>query len=245
MNYGPDALFPFLTPAPVLGLPLVRLGTPGEGGYVIPDWPALYTAGLLSYGVGGNPDFENDFFRRYGGTAVAFDPTVQRPDHMDGGIRFVPHGLGPADDGVYGRIDTHRGYLPPGGFLLKIDTEGAEWRSLAAVPDLDALEASVLVVELHDLLRPSETKRQVVQSLARWGHVVHIHGNNFNVFCGKPHPSPVMEVTYLSKAAAVRHGFVAPGVDSLPVAVSPYPVADLDRPNDPGLPDLVLDWWLP
>jgi hypothetical protein len=118
MIYGPAALFPFLTPTPVLGLPLVRLGTPGEGGYVVPDWPALYTAGLLSYGVGGNPDFENDFFRRYGGTAVAFDPTVRRPDHMDGGIRFVPHGLGPADDGVYGRIDTHRGYLPPGGFLL-------------------------------------------------------------------------------------------------------------------------------
>lgn len=241
----PADLFAFLTPTPILGLPLVRLGSPNDGGYVVPDWPAFYTAGLLSYGVGGNPDFENDFYRRYQTTAVAFDPTVDRPAHMDASVRFIPHGLAAADAGVYGRVDTHRRYLGPGGVLLKMDTEGAEWPGLDAVDDLDAVDVDVLVVEFHDLLRASDLKRNVLRKLARWGHVVHVHGNNFNPFCGKPHPSPVMEVTYLSKQAAARAGFVPPGVDSLPVAVSPYPVAGLDKPNHPGLPDLVLDWWLP
>jgi hypothetical protein len=238
------ALFRMLTPTPVPDLPLVRLGSPNEGGYVVPDWPPFYRAGLLSYGVGGNPDFENDVLRRFRTTVVAFDPTVRRPETMDGDIRFVPHGLGPADEGVYGRLDSHRGFLGAGPVMVKIDTEGAEWRSLAALGDLDELGVTVLVIELHDILRPSDLKVAVVRKLAAWGHVAHIHGNNFNPFVHRLTPSPVMEVTFVSKGAAAAHGFVPVGVTGLPLAEHPYPVAGLDAPNDPALPDLPLDWWL-
>src|SRR3989441_6490013 len=70
-------LLDYLRPVDVVGIPKIRMGSVYDGGYVClePTPGAL----LLSYGLGGNVDFEREFAARVpGGRVVGFDPVPWR-----------------------------------------------------------------------------------------------------------------------------------------------------------------------
>ena len=123
----------------------------------------------------------------------------------------------------------------PRDLLLKFDVEGAEWGIL---PDLDPdllRRFRIITCELHGLTRLTapDRYREVTAGLAaltRQHTSVHLHVNNTSLLGwvkGVPVPS-VVEVTFLRNDRAA--------FTDVPVRIP----TDLDAPNDPQRPDVVL-----
>ena len=110
--------------------------------------------------------------------------------------------------------------------ILKIDVEGAEWDSFAAMEPETLERIDQLVVEFHGVDEPRFL--DIVRKLKAQFEIAHLHYNN--AICdpdAAPHPSPVYEALLVSKRLAV--------VD--PKGPKPVRPGPLDAPNNPTLHD--------
>ena len=215
----------------------VRLGSNGDGGYVMPSSSQRSNA-VLSIGIGNEVSFDNELAAR-GAKVLQFDHTIEASPSKHPGIAFHRFGWGRRDEGPFlslhsmmQMLDWHDARHP----ILKFDTEGAEWDCLIDAASSDLARFEVLTGEFHDFQnlvnRDYFDKAYAVFSkIDLTHHVVHMHANNAGgmvMISGIPFPR-LLELTFLRKDAALFHGHSS----------EPIP-GPLDRPNVPQLPEIYL-----
>ncbi len=215
----------------------VRLGSDGDGGYVMPSSSQRSNA-VLSIGIGDEVSFDNQL-AALGARVLQFDHTIPASPSSHPRITFHKLGWGERDQGPFLSLRTMMQMMDwdeavhP---ILKFDTEGAEWDCLGGAATEDLARFEVLAGEFHDFQnlvnRDYFDKAYAVFSkLALTHHVVHMHANNAGgmvMLGGIPFPR-LLELTYLRKDAALFSGHSA----------EPIP-GPLDRPNVKQLPEIYL-----
>jgi hypothetical protein len=223
-----------LTPYDLPAEQKVRIGGPGDGGYVLVD--RLRAAQpVMSFGVGPSVAFDLDMAER-GHRVLLFDHTIASLPGEHAGFTWYPEGVAGAADPA-----DHMAKLPHGleAPILKLDVEGAEWDVLTETPMGLLRRFEQIVVELHELPRLEERRFRsmawkALATLSSAFTLCHVHANNFGgiqTVCGFPIPD-TLEVTYIRS-------------DLVEVAASTtlYPTP-LDTGNCLDWPDFPL-WFYP
>lgn len=223
--------------APVdTGMPLRRIGSSGDGGYLVPDDLEGIVA-VFSPGVDTTANFEREFADRDVPCFLA-DASVAGPPFAHPRFSFWPAFLGSQPGPSVITLDAWVEKCAPtaGDLILQMDIEGAEYAVLGAACRDTLRRFRVMVVEFHGLHRVwrrgnSSGILRAFDALLKEFAVVHIHPNN----CAKPRRwrgialSPVCEFTFLRRDRLRARS---------PARVFPHP---LDRTNVPGQPDPPLD----
>ena len=217
------------------GLPLIRLGADGDGGYVLPDDFAGIRA-CFSPGVDDRATFEMELARR-GIECFLADASCSHSPVDDPLFHFLPKYLGVVDDDQTVRLDTWVGTCAPGGddLLLQMDIEGAEWPVLLNVSDRTLRRFRIIVLEAHFLDRLFDREgftilSAVMQRLLQDFALVHNHPNNYGglVSRGDIGVPRALEMTFLRKDRVTEWH---------PVTEFPHP---LDQDNSPDHAPVVL-----
>ena len=227
-----------LSPMDVPGVPFVRRGRDGDGGYVqLDDLGTVHAA----YSIGIGSDVSWDVAMADLGVEIwQYDHTIARPPQSHPKFHFQSIGLAatPSGDGTFRTLDSlvaENGHAQRNDLILKIDIEGGEWDVLGDMPTRLLEQFSQIVVEFHKLCRLNEAEwvwriLAVLTHLHRTHQSVHVHANNWAgmVSIGGITLPNVIEVTYARRS---DHAFV-PCHRSFPTG--------LDFPNNARWPDLDL-----
>ena len=215
----------------------VRIGSQGDGGYVMPS-SSLKSDTVLSIGIGNEVSFD-DQLAALGARVIQFDHTIQGSPSKHPNVEFHRKGWGVRDEGPFASLrsmvemfDWRHARHP----ILKFDTEGAEWACLADASSADLALFEVLTGEFHDFhnlinREDFDQVNAVFTKLCQTHRVIHMHANNAGgivMMGGIPFPR-LLELTWMRKASATFHGH----------SYEPIP-GPLDRPNLPQLPDVHL-----
>jgi hypothetical protein len=244
---------------------LVRVGGANDGGYVVPLEAVKAAGALLSFGLSHDWTFERDFERHNPKAAIhCYDHTVSVlttvPYSFGQFARFIvrrkarylrktlawldylsffrgknvhfreriwrDHSDGSATIAdAFGRLPAK---CP---VFVKMDIEGSEYR---VIDDLLARAENIvaLTIEFHEVDIAPDLFNATIVKIKRDFHLVHIHGNNMGGLAPFHFPmSP--EITFLNK----RFFSSTPESSRLQ-----YPVAGLDRPNHPDLPEFGFEF---
>ena len=250
---------------PVACNSLVRMGSENDGGYVVP-LDAVNTAdALLSFGLAHDWTFESHF-ARYRADAVihCYDHTVSyntvlayssgqllraaarlSSRHLRNAFRWIDYPLffhggrkhfrqrvWRDRDGNSATVEDTFDRLPKAArVFMKVDIEGSEYRIL---DDLLKRSANItaLAIEFHDVDIVPELFNSFIEKIKRDFYIVHIHGNNLGGSAPFHFPA-APEITFLNKSF-----FASPPSPSQRT----YPIAELDRPNYPGLPEFAFEF---
>ena len=217
------------------GLPMIRLGGQGDGGYVVPD-DLDGLAACISPGVSTVADFELALAER-GVPSFMADASVEAAPADHPLFDFEPTFVGTEDAPGWTTLESWLRRKAPdtGDLLLQMDIEGAEWPVLGAVDRATLLRFRIIVLELHDvhkvfLRRGLDEVGQVLKKLLDDFEMVHVHANN-NLQPVRRHGyevPPVLEMSLLRKDRVRRR---------TPVDKLPHP---LDVRNNAFVPELVL-----
>jgi hypothetical protein len=223
------------------GMPLIRLGAEGDGGYLVPDDLDGIEA-CFSPGVSSIATFELAFAER-GIPCFLADFSVDHAPVTHSLIHFDKKFLGINNDDVYMRIDDWVKEKSPNSQngILQMDIEGAEYEILFDISEEILKKFRIIIIEFHHLdklMIEGEFKllSLVFNKISRYFDVVHIHPNNceqaynYNGFA----IPPIMEFTFLRKDRMLQR---------TQITSFPHP---LDRKNVPDLEDVILPktWWL-
>lgn len=221
-----------LRPVPC-GREPIRLGPPGDGGYLVPD-DLAGIGGCFSPGVDRECRFELDCAAR-GMRVFMADASVAGPPVADPAFAFLPRYLGAVGDGITLTLDewVAGSGASPGDLLLQMDIEGHEYATLLAASPALLERFRILVIEFHDLVqlfnRPFfALARAAFRKLLCHHACVHLHPNNCcgqETIAGIAIPR-VMEFTFLRRDR-IAAGGAAWG--------SPH-VLDRDNTARPALP---------
>ena len=192
---------------PVLtGLPLVRMGGDGDGGYLVPD-DLKGISSCFSPGVGRKTLFEQDCIAR-GMTVYMADGTIPENPLTHDKSLFWKKNLGVWNDHTNMTFDhwLREANPPDGDLLLQMDIEGGEYELLLNMSEPALNRCRVVVAEFHNLYNLwSKPAYQFMSSafvrLLRSHACVHIHPNNVapsRRLQGVDIP-PYMEFTFLRK----------------------------------------------
>jgi hypothetical protein len=225
-----------------LGHSLIRIGSPGDGGYLIPDDLEGITH-CFSPGVGSTATFELEMYRR-GIPSFLADYSVNAPPAELPQCDFEKRYLGAYNNQIQMTMDhwverksqSH----DIGDAILQMDIESAEYETLLATSPDVLNRFRIIVLELHKLNHLSNRwfLRLVENSLSKlreYFEVAHLHPNNnagLTWIAGFDIPR-TLEITLLRKDR-VR--------ENTPVACLPHP---LDSPTVLKVPDIRLPeyWW--
>jgi hypothetical protein len=228
-----EALLEELQPVQLTNCELARYGEPHDGGY-------LMCANLLgdveagySYGISGYDQWGCDISTSLGVRVHQYDcfdtrqtscPTGDLAFHAEcvAGATFVD-----ADGRPFDTLE--RQFARNGDsirqLVVKMDVEGAEWDSLAALPEPLFDRIDQLAMELHGV--HEERFLAVVRRLKQHFHLVNVHYNNHACDpSAAPLPAWAVEVLFVSK----RLGTLDPS------GRRPEP-SPLNTPVNPALPD--------
>jgi hypothetical protein len=164
--------------------PKIRLGSLGDGGYVVPDDLAGLD-GVISLGIGDEVSFDLDLAER-GCTIFQYDPTVDGPPKPHSNFHFERIGWARHDSGDARSLATmlDENHLQGStDLMLKFDVEDAEWDALQSVAIDDLAKFRVVVGEFHGLETLTEPDRfqlicQAFERLTANHVVTHVHPNN-------------------------------------------------------------------
>lgn len=216
--------------------PLIRVGGPGDGGYLVPD-DLDGVATCFSPGVSDRANFDLALAER-GARVFLADASVDGPPISHPNFRFEKAFLGDALQPERLRLaDWVAANADPADhdMVLQMDIEGDEYRVLLDTPPSLLRRFRMLVIEFHDLgslLNHATLRfhRHLFARLLQDFAVVHIHPNNAMPVArlGEIEIPEVMEFTFHRRDRHVR----APRP---PVFPHPLDCANLD-----DRPDLVL-----
>lgn len=219
---------------------LIRLGSGGDGGYLVPDDLEGIVA-CFSPGVDDRASFETSLIDR-GISCYLADASVSAAPIGGDKVHFTKKFLGPVNDDTTITLDDWVGANEPGNgdLILQMDIEGAEWPVLLNTSRQTLLRFRIIVIELHDLERLMDkhafniiaaTFNRLLQDF----HVVHNHPNNYGrtVHCGSLTIPRVLEMTLIRKDRVQSPSYAQ---------AFPHP---LDQDNDPNGPKLALppEWY--
>ena len=203
---------------------LIRLGSLGDGGYIISLDILSKTDICYSYGIGDNVDFDLAYIKSTGKNVHQYDHTIDfnRIPHKNS--NFIQH-----NEGISGtktdKTDNYLNHLIINGdtnkqVLLKMDVEGAEYEWLLNT-DIEQIAKNTpcIILEFHWVGSYKNIFIDVINKLNKYYKVVHIHQNTYG---GMVEGIPdVPEITF------VRNDNELLGE---PIAVT-YPIIGLDYPN--------------
>lgn len=168
------------------GHSLIRVGGPGDGGYLIPD-DLLGITELFSPGSNKLSNFEKEVAERWQIKSFICDSIEEQPDDLSEFQDFTTAWVGPFTDGeklislaqwVEAKSNSN------GDLMLQMDIEGAEFQTLLA-PSTELMRRfRIIVVELHFLeaLKNRWAFEQIYspffEKILTDFDVVHVHPNN-------------------------------------------------------------------
>ncbi len=211
---------------------LVRLGPPGDGGYLIPDDLDGIEA-CFSPGVSQISGFEKDCAER-GMEVFMADRSVDRPTEWHDRFHFTKKFVGVTTNDDFMTLDNWvKESLPASAsdLLLQIDIEDCEYETFLGMSDALMGRFRIIVGEFHSLnhfwSRPFfQVASRAFDKILQTHSCVHIHPNNQSPAMEKEGLSipPMMEFTFL------RNDRIA---SRTPATVFPHP---LDSENTAGTP---------
>jgi hypothetical protein len=214
MNSVVEALF-LLTPYDI-DKAKIRVGPPGDGGYILVDDLSADQI-VLSFGIGAEYRFDIDLAER-GHQVFMFDHTIARIEPPHPKMHYIREGIAGQSNAAE-KLYSLRDHLDRHGIkgqrlILKMDVEGAEFEALSAAPDslLEAIEQ--LVIEVHSLDRLIEPDYrsafcEMFRKINRHFTTFHVHANNFDgpdtfgVVDGLPVPR-IIELSLVRTTSVVR-----------------------------------------
>jgi hypothetical protein len=230
------ALFDALKPVTLKNCVMKRFGSANDGGYVmcanlLQDVKAAY-----SYGIGGNDDWGCEVSKTFKVPVHQYD-CFEPPNLSCPGGQFIPHNecVGPIATTEDRRVfDTVQNQIRRNGdrgrrLLVKMDIEGAEWKSILATPDDVLARFDQLPMELHGTSDPLFL--DAVGKLKRNFYLVHLHFNNYA--CQPdlaPFPAGAFQVLFVNKRVGIL-GTPQSGDGT---------GREFDAPDSPQLPDCQL-----
>lgn len=176
--------FNFLQKLTPLEIPyqLIRVGSPNDGGYIIPNDLEGISA-IFSPGVDQNSSFEL-FFADSGVPCYLLDGSVDEPAAKSNLISFQKKYLGPFTYGNFISLEdwVHDSKLDP-DFILQMDIEGGEYEIIRNLGHDILLKFRIIVVEFHSIdkifdLNDSLGIRISMLNLLEHFDLVHVHPNN-------------------------------------------------------------------
>jgi len=192
------------------GRELVRIGSPGDGGYLIPD-DLEDIEYCFSPGVNRTSDFENDLANR-GIRSFMADYSVDAPPISRAEFVFDKKFIGASDREGYMTLQTWKDkYLKnySADLILQMDIEGSEYEVIFNAPNGLLNQFRIAVIEFHYLDRLFEPfmfsiLSSCFEKLLHYFYVVHIHPNNgWGSFKVREVDIPrVMEFTFFNKRRA-------------------------------------------
>ena len=225
-------LFDMLRPVALKKCRIERFGESHDGGYMVCGNLLGAVRAGYSYGISGYDQWGCDVATKLDVRVHQYDcfnTTV--PSCPGGRTVFHPEcvaGTAKVEDGR--PFNTIAAQLAANGdgsnrIVLKIDVEGAEWESFAALPDDVLRRIDQLVVEFHDAT--GRDYPDIVRRLTRFFHVAHFHANNASCVKGiEPFTSWAYEVLFVNRQLD--------DIDPMGSIKSPHP---LDAKNDAAAPD--------
>lgn len=236
-----QALFDMLQPVALANCSLARFGETHDGGYLMCVNLLDAVKSGYSYGISGYDKWGCDVSSLFDIPLHQYDCfDTTRPECPMGRTVFHAECVGDVSKSEGGRsFDTIPNQIARNGdsakrIVLKIDVEGAEWDSFAALPDDVLQRIDQLVVEFHWMhdenhqwLPYEEQYLRVVSRLKQYFHVAHVHHNNYSCVGGlEPFPAWAYEVLFVSKRLGI--------VDA---ASKTRGVTLMDAPNNPRIAD--------
>ena len=168
------------------GHSLIRVGGPGDGGYLIPD-DLLGITELFSPGSNKLSNFEKEVAERWQIKSFICDSIEEKPDDLSEFQDFTNAWVGPFTDGE--KLISLAQWVEEksksnGDLILQMDIEGAEFQTLMA-PSTELMKRfRIIVVELHFLeaLKNCWAFEQIYspffEKILAHFDVVHTHPNN-------------------------------------------------------------------
>ena len=142
-----------LKPYDFLNSDRIRIGSEGDGGYVLLDRRLEDIEAVYSYGVENNSDFELMFCKKYNAIARLFDHTVDEPPFKKDFFYFKKEGVGSKKTEHLNTIENHIKQYGDRNkkLILKMDVEGAEWDVLFHTPNAILELFDQIIIEIHNL----------------------------------------------------------------------------------------------
>jgi hypothetical protein len=217
--------------------PLVRVGSKGDGGYLLPD-DLDGIAAAISPGVSTEVSFDLELAEK-GIPVYMADASVTGPPVPNPRFYFLKKFVDVYEDDhtlrLHSLCSMSHG-TSPDDRLLQMDIEGAEYRVLLDATDEVIRSFRVMAIEFHylDSMYSSfslKLIRATFQKILRTHHIVHLHPNNGVPFRvrGSIAIPPIMEFTFYRKDRCK--------VDFGKELIFPHP---LDADNVPTRPHLAL-----
>jgi hypothetical protein len=193
-----------------IGIALKRIGSAGDGGYLVPD-DLAGIGGCLSPGVSTEIGFDLEMASR-GIPVFMADASVAGPPQEHDLFHFYPKFLDVVDDEKNMRLErlvAEASAHTADDLLLQMDIEGAEYRVLLDASDEVLQRFRIILLECHHLSRlfgrqNSQLMTATFRKLLRHFHIVHIHPNNVCAATCREDVAipPVMEFTLVRKDRA-------------------------------------------
>lgn len=224
---------------------LIRVGGPGDGGYLVPD--ALETlTHCFSPGVSDTADFEHELSTKYGVTSFMADASVTGPPFDDENFFFIPKFLGNRSAGEFitlsDWVESSLGSTSSDEMILQMDIEGAEYDVLTFESRTTLSQFKIMVIEFHYLDKMFEkqflrTLTSIFEKIYLDFTICHVHPNNC---CGMVSRDGIT-VPRVAEMTFVRKSLVAELTSSAGVTL-PH---RLDQKNIDQKPDVVMPeiWW--
>lgn len=242
-----DFFSTYLRPVTISNCNLERLGVRNDGGYVACQFDIDHPEAAFSYGIEGRDSWGCHAAKNYGVPIFQYDPfdAHSPPCNEDQPLnQFYAIGIAGETytDASERRFETFRDSLNSheltGNVVVKMDIEGAEWRSLErAFEDGSYKKISQLIIEVHDLLTDDKEEAKligkVLKSLHENFYIVNLHTNNYTCASSKAAlPAGVIEIAYVNRNL--------PNLQLEPGVLPQFP-HELDSPNHPDLPDCQIE----
>ena len=198
------------------GLPLIRIGAQGDGGYLLPDdLKGIKT--VISPGSGGNASFELEL-ESYGICSIIVDNNLsQKPLRMPKESTFINKSVSGYDSENSISLNTLVELADStGDLMLQMDIEGHEYGALNGLNRIHLDRFRIIVIEFHYTFNWvfehdwRWTYEQIFSKLLANHVVVHLHANNTGgkfEFAGIIFPN-LLEVTLLRKDRIIELGEV-------------------------------------
>jgi hypothetical protein len=221
----------------VTGLAKTRLGAPHDGGYVIVDELKGVT-NMLSFGIGGNVDFESEMVMRGIQQVIMCDHTITKLPREHPSFLWRKQAVGAHDSDTMctiSRLLREHSLTDDHNLFLKCDVEDCEWDLIESTSSSEWAQFSQMVFEFHyfeQMLDPARFARvkSCLEKLAQTHVCVHVHGNShgpLSLVNGIALPQ-CLEITY------VRRDFsgLQPSWEIFPTSI--------DKTNRAGFEDYFL-----
>lgn len=216
----------------------IRVGSPHDGGYVLPKQSLEESECLFSYGINNDITFDEHYIQLTNKKVHAYDHTIdviysQYPNLF----KWYKKGISGTNKGQTNNFINHyRELRISKRVLLKVDVEGCEyeWLQNTDIQELANI-TTCIVLEIHWINR-DEVRQQFInciEELNKYFYLCHIHGNNYaETFNYEQCDVPiVLELTFVPKAL----------VPEAIISTETFPT-ELDAPNNSNNPDINLNF---